>query len=323
MDNQNNNENIMDNLGETTSNINNNEVQSNFTAPFENVQTESTQNNMNSNVQENTINETVVPEVNNNDVVNTEQTTINTSINNSEQLNSNAKKKKFKWWIALIIFLASFVIFFIRMMLIMFLKKQNVDESIIGIFDKIFSLIMYLCWLSVLPVFIITLVMYLKRSDKEVTSINNEIINTDMTIDDKLIRAYVGKNYDKINAKKFSFPSLFFNYIYALYRKYFIIFIIILLISSVFANISETIYYLIYFVSSIVLGINFNKWYIKYATNQVNKIKNDNPNMSEDQLINLCSKKGGTSVGMIFIGIIIIGIIIICVLGTILSSILK
>lgn len=47
-------------------------------------------------------------------------------------------------------------------------------------------------------------------------------------------------------------------------------------------------------VIDILLGFKFNKWYIDYAKKQINKIKLNNQNANEFELINICKRKGGT-----------------------------
>ncbi len=47
----------------------------------------------------------------------------------------------------------------------------------------------------------------------------------------------------------------------------------------------------------IIVSFNFNKWYLKDAEKRVQKIKSDNPSLSENDLVALCSKKGKPSIG--------------------------
>lgn len=126
--------------------------------------------------------------------------------------------------------------------------------------------------------------------------------------DDKLVMEYVGKKYPIIKNKKFSVPAFFFGYLYTAYRKYYSLTFIILLInflSSLFIKFAKlndvtlaVVSVVITIVVDLVFSFNFNKWYLKNTEKRVQKIKEDNPSLSENDLVMLCSKKGKPSIGI-------------------------
>ncbi len=126
--------------------------------------------------------------------------------------------------------------------------------------------------------------------------------------DDKLVMEYVGKKYPIIKNKKFSLPAFFFGYLYAAYRKYYSLTFIILLINVLtalfikFAKLNDITLAVVSVVVNIVLDLvvsfNFNKWYLKNAEKRVQKIKDDNSSLSENDLSMLCGKKGKPSIGI-------------------------
>lgn len=116
------------------------------------------------------------------------------------------------------------------------------------------------------------------------------------SLDDKLLMAFIGNNYEQIMQQKFSVPALFLSWIYTLYRKIYIPSIIGMGAIILLGFLPSIIYTIIVFAFVIVLGINFNKWYVAYAKKQVEKIKMSNQNINENELINICKKKGGTNI---------------------------
>lgn len=74
------------------------------------------------------------------------------------------------------------------------------------------------------------------------------------------------------------------------------------------------IYTLLVLVFAAVLGINFNKWYIIYAKRHIEKIKTNNPNTNENELVNICRQKGGTN---IWLAIVIY--VVFCIISSVLN----
>ena len=116
------------------------------------------------------------------------------------------------------------------------------------------------------------------------------------SLDDKLLMAFIGNNYEKIMQQKFSIPALFLSWIYTLYRRIYLPSIIGMVAIIILGFLPSIIYTILVLAFVIVLGINFNKWYVAYAKKQVEKIKMSNQNINENELINICKKKGGTNI---------------------------
>lgn len=81
--------------------------------------------------------------------------------------------------------------------------------------------------------------------------------------DDELLRAFIGKNYDKITTKKFNFAGFFFAGLYMCYRKMFAYGILTFLLIIIVINIFN-LPYLIFAIGAVV-GCFVNKIYLNYA----------------------------------------------------------
>ncbi len=134
-------------------------------------------------------------------------------------------------------------------------------------------------------------------------------------LDEKLVSAYVGSKYEKLKNKKFSFSSLFFGWEYLAYRKFYSLLLIYLILEKILSAVllgvlkEKPILVICTFIPNIILALIFNKLYLNNVKNKVNKIKASNHNASEDELINLCSKKGGVSIVSVIIVMLIVIII--------------
>lgn len=145
----------------------------------------------------------------------------------------------------------------------------------------------------------------------------------------ELLKAYIGKNYEKITTKKFNFAGAFFGALYMFYRKMFGYAIIVFLINLIILNVIKSS--LLNLITFLLVGIFVNDIYVKYANKKINNIKSKNPSKNIDELKSICSNKGGTSFGYLFLGIIIeifIAIIITLIMAlfnisTILGQIIK
>ena len=132
----------------------------------------------------------------------------------------------------------------------------------------------------------------------------NSNYNQNLSLDEKLLSAYVGNNYDKIINKKFNVSAFFFSFFYLAYRKIYLLTFILLVVLNLLSKISNILSFITIIVL-IVIGFTFNKNYILYSKKQIDKIKKNNSNLSEEQLIEIVRKKGGTSTaGMIIFMII-------------------
>ena len=176
-------------------------------------------------------------------------------------------------------------------------------------------------------------------STNEVSISNN--LNMDISNknqDDDLLKSFIGNNYEKITTKKFNFAGLFFGALYMFYRKMLgyaiIVFLINTIIPTVILNVTKNslLAFVIYIlINIIIVGIFVNNIYVKFAKQKINKIKSNNPSKNIDELKSICTNKGGTSLGCLFLGIIIpivmfiiIGIIMtIFSIGTMFGQIIK
>lgn len=141
------------------------------------------------------------------------------------------------------------------------------------------------------------------------TSQNNVAHTNDIINDDELIDSYIGKNADKLKKGNFSVNTFLFGFFYTLYRKMWllsIIWIVVCIIADIFLP-SITSYVALFI--NVIISIQFKKVYLKYVREQVDKIKTENPGKTKEQLMMLCSQKGGTT---------LLPVIIIAILYTIL-----
>ena len=150
---------------------------------------------------------------------------------------------------------------------------------------------------------------YVNSTNNNQVFSNSFINNDNISLDDKLLMAYIGNNYSKIMQKGFNISALFFSWIYILYRKVYITSIVGMIIVDILRFLPDIISVIVVISFCIVLGINFNKWYITYAQKKINKIKVNNQNVSDEELIDLCQKTGGTNIWLallIYIGMSIV-----------------
>jgi len=114
--------------------------------------------------------------------------------------------------------------------------------------------------------------------------------------DEQLIDAYIGKNAEQIKKGGFSIWSFLFGMFYVIYRKMWLLStvgIVISLVANLFLPTFAT-----YIVGAFgwAVAFQFNKWYLENAKENVEKIKNENFGVSQQNLIEICRKKGGTSI---------------------------
>lgn len=126
----------------------------------------------------------------------------------------------------------------------------------------------------------------------------------------KLKQIFVGKKFDKFEKKVFSIPAFFFGGLYFAYRKMLIHSIIVTLVVSLMDSIAMKLPHLNLTIIStlcihIALGLFFPLWYRKFYNNKVNSLLAKSVDKSEQDIINLTQKQGGTSVAYLIIFIII------------------
>ncbi len=126
---------------------------------------------------------------------------------------------------------------------------------------------------------------------------NNENVNIDR---DELLRSFVGNNYDKIKTKPFNIAGFLFSTFYMFYRKMFLYGIIAFIISFILTNVTKLKIFSA--IITVIIGLFVNKIYLYYANKKIDKIILNNPNKSIDEIKDICSKTGGTSVSRIILG---------------------
>lgn len=139
-------------------------------------------------------------------------------------------------------------------------------------------------------------------------------------IDEALLKAFVGRNYDKIKIQPFNLPAFFFTSFYMFYRKMFgygiLLFIVNIVLSAIFKNMYPSL------VINAGCGLLMNKIYLQYANNKIAIIKGKFLHTENFEILRTeCTKKGGTSVGKVFLGLITeFGIVLVIVIATILMG---
>ena len=128
---------------------------------------------------------------------------------------------------------------------------------------------------------------------------------------EQYLKAYIGKNFEKIASGKFSFPAFFFTSFYLYYRKMYllgigyqfilpiiisilVLFLLPIIIAFDSPIISAIIIIIIFLTVNISLGLKFNRIYLKHALLKVEnlKLKYQEPKA----LLTACTVKGGTSI---------------------------
>ncbi len=156
------------------------------------------------------------------------------------------------------------------------------------------------------------------KTDEAAFNISPTQNNSSQLIDDELLKAFIGNNYEKITTKPFNFAGFFFTTFYMFYRKMFLYALIVFLINLVILNVINDSF--ITAVFNFLVGLFVNKIYLHHANNKINKIKINNPQKSIDEIKGICASTGGTSIGKLFLGLfveIIIGIVVLIIMAII------
>ena len=167
--------------------------------------------------------------------------------------------------------------------------------------------------------------------------INNNAFRQYYTADDeKYLKAYIGSNFEKISSGKFSFPAFFLTSLYLYYRKMYLLglavqflaplaMIPLIIIVAVFTAslglgiLGFILPFGLLLIINIVLGLSFNKFYLRHSVIKVEMLKQKYPN-DEQALLTTCTLKGGTSLfKAILIFLIPIAISVIIVVFAIVS----
>lgn len=150
------------------------------------------------------------------------------------------------------------------------------------------------------------------------------------SINNDLLRSFIGKNYDKITTKPFNFAGFFFTTGYMFYRKMFLYGILWFIINLIIINlIEQSKQFFVTLILNIVVGFFVNKLYLYYANKKISKIKLKNSQKEFNELKEICASKGGTSLGKVFLGfvteiaiaIVILVMMFLCGMGVAIASV--
>lgn len=127
----------------------------------------------------------------------------------------------------------------------------------------------------------------------------------------KLLMNYIGENYKKIIKQKFSFPGFLFNSLYLIYRKMYLlgisIYFLLILLTSIFIDntIILLIISIIYLIISILIGIFVNKKYCEKAYEECIEMNKKYNYISDEAIIKICKKRGGTNITAVIVTILL------------------
>ena len=136
------------------------------------------------------------------------------------------------------------------------------------------------------------------------TYTSNLSFDHDKELDEELLKAFIGNNYEKLTTRQFNISAFFFTGAYMFYRKltgYAILYFLIILILT--GSFSVGLYINVLF--NIPVGLFFNKFYVNYAKKRINKIKTANLHRQPKDIKLICMKSGGVSLGNVFLGLLL------------------
>lgn len=154
------------------------------------------------------------------------------------------------------------------------------------------------------------------------TNYQNELANKQPIVnginDEELLISYIGKNNEKIMNKPFNFAGFFFSTLYMFYRKMFLYGIILFSTNAiVLVALNAVGCFWVTILFNLAVGLFVNKMYILFAKKNIEKIKLKNSRKNLSEIREICSSKGGTSIGKLFLGLfiaIVISFIIILIM---------
>ena len=113
-----------------------------------------------------------------------------------------------------------------------------------------------------------------------------------------LKEAYVGKEYANFYDTHLSIWALIFGIFYVWYRKmylWFFAWLLVIIATEVLFFKNQIIPIIIYVIIAIIMAFVFNDSYSKFVDKKIAKIKRDNKDKNQQELMYLCIKKGGTT----------------------------
>lgn len=146
---------------------------------------------------------------------------------------------------------------------------------------------------------------------------NNQVmydnVSSESVVDNELIKAYIGKNADKLMDGSFSFGTFFMGPMYVLYRKMWILGALWWAGNSIVSNFLSSTFLssIISLTARIVLAVLFKKIYLEAALKNVRLLVAENPDKSKADLLLLVSQKGGVAIWPLVI--YIVGILVLIV----------
>ena len=118
--------------------------------------------------------------------------------------------------------------------------------------------------------------------------------------EEELLSKFIGKNYEKITNKKFSFAAFFFGGFYLLYRKMYFLGFLLLLFFLILMPLYPILTGILFFFLHLCFGFFVKKMYLTFAKKKIYNLKKD----SKEQMEKECIKQGGTNRGAVFLGLI-------------------
>lgn len=143
---------------------------------------------------------------------------------------------------------------------------------------------------------------------------NSEFENNVITNRDKLVKTYIGNNYESFINGGYSYACLFLGWLYLFYRKsyklaFMLIFLNILIITTYAFLINHFLLLILEFVTLLIsffIGGTFKSNYLTLANQYVDSIINENISF-EEKLIK-CKKKGGVD-NKVYLMVILVALI--------------
>ncbi len=148
------------------------------------------------------------------------------------------------------------------------------------------------------------------------------VYNQNMNMSDEiLVDAYIGKNADKLKNGGFSANVFFLGILYVLYRKMWTLGILWFVANMIVSMFLPTFSYIITLIANITISIKFKNMYLQHVREKVATIKAENQGLPQEQLMLICSKKGGTTLWPVIVYIVVIGLIFMLAFIGIMSTI--
>lgn len=157
---------------------------------------------------------------------------------------------------------------------------------------------------------------------------NQNDIQYGSSTDEEFIKAWMGNLYAKANSK-FSIPAFFFGGYYFVFRKMYLSGLLMILVNLILSSLPLLLLNTVTLVASPILlillnigyGFAFYPLYKKYVKAQLQKIKAQSPTPNE--LLNVASKKGGTSIGIAIVSVIVSSIVATIIFSLQMASFIK